>query len=334
MKFAKKLSIVETVTLRELHKNSGNHRMRERALIILMSSTGFIVNNIALAFNLDRDTISEVINTWEERGLSGLYDAKKSGRPPIFTEDESNIISAAISAEPRNLKAVAAEVETKTGKRASKDTIKRVAKKKGFIWKRIRKVTPKSPDPKEYNEKQEKINNLKVKAISGEINLYFVDESGFSLTPVVPYAWQKIGQQVEVPSQRSRSINVLGFLGFGYPGELKSIIWENNINSACVIDSVEHFFKKSCKETWLVFDNASIHTSGLFQEKIVEWRNKGLHVLFLPKYSPELNLIEMVWRFMKYYWIKFDAYRSIKALKVSIFNILNNYGSKYHISFA
>jgi hypothetical protein len=28
----------------------------------------------------------------------------------------------------------------------------------------------------------------------GEIDLFFFDEAGFSLQPVVPYAWQRIGQ--------------------------------------------------------------------------------------------------------------------------------------------
>ncbi len=36
----------------------------------------------------------------------------------------------------------------------------------------------------------------------GEIDLYYFDASGFSLDPVIPYAWQKIGQQISIPAQR------------------------------------------------------------------------------------------------------------------------------------
>ncbi len=332
MKFVNQLSISEKLTLRDLHKNSSIHRLRERGLIILMSSAGFMINSIGLVLDLDRDTISGVMDAWEDKGLAGLYDARKSGRPTIFTDKEAEAILVVVSNKPRNLKAVTAEVETTTGKQASKDTIKRTIKKKGFIWKRIRKVTPKSPDPQEYKEKQEKLEYLKAKALAGEIHLHFSDESGFSLVPVVPYAWQQSRQQITVPSQRSKSINVLGFLQ--YPDTLKSIIWEGSINSECVIKSIDSLFKVVEKETWLVFDNASIHTSNQFQEKITEWEAKGMHVLFLPTYSPELNPIEIVWRFMKYSWIKFSSYLSLTALKNDISNILKNYGLKYLVSFA
>ena len=241
MKFVNQLSASETLTLRDLHKNSSIHRLRERGLIILMSSAGFMINDIGLALDLDRDTISGAMDAWEDTGLAGLYDAKKSGRPTIFTDKEEEEILIVVSKKPRNLKAIIAEVETTTGKKASKDTIKRTIKKKGFIWKRIRKVTPQSPDPQEYKEKQEKLNNLKARALSGEIYLHFSDESGFSLIPVVPYAWQQSGQQITVPSQRSKSINVLGFLQ--YPNTLKSIVWEGSINSECVI---KRLFRKRC----------------------------------------------------------------------------------------
>ena len=61
-------------------------------------------------------------------------------------------------------------------------------------------------------------------------------------------------------------------------------------------------------------DNASIHTSEAFQEAIPQWETKGLSIFYLPQYSPELNLIEILWRFMKYEWIEFWAYTSFDHL--------------------
>jgi len=43
-----------------------------------------------------------------------------------------------------------------------------------------------------------------------------------------------------------------------------------------------------------------MHTSKLFKSNIKKWEEKGLHLLYLPPYSPELNLIEILWREMKY----------------------------------
>ena len=54
----------------------------------------------------------------------------------------------------------------------------------------------------------------------------------------------------------------------------------------------------------------------------------------LPSYSPELNPIEMVWRFMKYQWLDSEAYQSWQALVAGVENILRNFGDDFVINFA
>ena len=46
----------------------------------------------------------------------------------------------------------------------------------------------------------------------GEIDFYYFDESGFTLEPCVPYAWQPVGEHIEIPSSKSKRLNVLGFI--------------------------------------------------------------------------------------------------------------------------
>ena len=53
-----------------------------------------------------------------------------------------------------------------------------------------------------------------------------------------------------------------------------------------------------------------------------------------PTYSPELNLIEILWRKIKYEWMPFSAYQSLKHLDQALGNILKNFGSEYRIQFA
>ncbi len=58
-------------------------------------------------------------------------------------------------------------------------------------------------------------------------------------------------------------------------------------------------------------DNAPIHKSKLFTRNIEKWQTENdLFVLFLPTYSPELNLIEILWRKIKYNWLDFLAFLS------------------------
>jgi transposase len=60
---------------------------------------------------------------------------------------------------------------------------------------------------------------------------------------------------------------------------------------------------------------------------------KNVLIYFLPPYSPELNLIEILWRRIKYQWLDFDAYKSFQNLKESLNFVLNIFGGKYDIKF-
>lgn len=61
--------------------------------------------------------------------------------------------------------------------------------------------------------------------------------------------------------------------------------------------------------------------------KISEWKQKDLLIFFLSPYSPELNLIEILWRRIKYQWLSFEAYLFFQNLKVRLSYVLNNFGS-------
>jgi transposase len=88
------------------------------------------------------------------------------------------------------------------------------------------------------------------------------------------------------------------------------------------------------KPTYLVIDNAPIHTSDEFEENIETWQKLGLTIVRLAPYSPELNLIENLWRKIKYEWMPFSAYDSFKALDDNLYDILANVGKKYTITFS
>jgi transposase len=91
---------------------------------------------------------------------------------------------------------------------------------------------------------------------------------------------------------------------------------------------------KHLKKTVVVMDNASVHTSEEFEECFPRWKKKGLTIKYLSTYSPELNLIEILWRNIKYTWLPFSAYQCLNTLRDALENILKNFGSKYQITFA
>jgi len=176
------------------------------------------------------------------------------------------------------------------------------------------------------------LKKLQQGVLRGEQDLFYFDEAGFSLTPSVPYGWQPIGQRIEIPSSRSSQLNVLGFLD--YQGErFAPYVFEGNIDADIVITCMSSFCKTLTRPTTVVIDNAPIHTSAAFQAKIPEWEKQNLFLWFLPAYSPELNLIETLWKKIKYYWLPIDAYKSFEKLDEHLCLVLANIGNEYQICF-
>ena len=83
----------------------------------------------------------------------------------------------------------------------------------------------------------------------------------------------------------------------------------------------------------MVLDNASMHRSQAFRRKIVEWMSHRVHLIYLSVYSPELNLIEILWRQIKYAWLPLSAYLSFDHLYEEVHRLLGSYGADYAINF-
>jgi transposase len=144
---------------------------------------------------------------------------------------------------------------------------------------------------------------LKKQEESGEIDLRYFDASGFCLVPYIPYAWQEKGPLITVEADtHSKRLNVLGFLHRW--NDLAPYTFEGRIESDVVIACIDNFCQDVRKKTVIVMDQASIHTSKKFTAKIPKWRANNVEIFYLPAYAPELNIIEILWRFMKYEWIE------------------------------
>lgn len=166
---------------------------------------------------------------------------------------------------------------------------------------------------------------------SGYIDLYFGDQSHFGLTPNVPYAWQTKNNPVLLPAAKGKYQNVVGLMT--RKNKLYFEILESTFNSDRIIYFMDRFVEQTIKKTVVILDNSPIHKSKKFMAKIEQWKEKDVLIYFLPPYSPELNLIEILWRRIKYQWLAFDAYKSFENLKEQLNFVLNNFGVKYDIKF-
>lgn len=89
-----------------------------------------------------------------------------------------------------------------------------------------------------------------------------------------------------------------------------------SVTTETVIDAFDQFVAQKKTDTFavVVLDNASMHRSQTFRQKIFEWMSYRVHLVYLSAYSPELNLIEILWRQMKYAWLPLSAYLSFDHL--------------------
>jgi hypothetical protein len=183
----------------------------------------------------------------------------------------------------------------------------------------------------EFERKQQQIESLKVLEDSGYIDLYFGDESHFGLTPNVPYAWQTKHNPILLPAAKGKFLNVVGLMN--RKNDLFFEMDETTFNTDKIICFLDRFAAQIVKRTVVVLDNSPIHRSNKFKAKIKQWEEDDLLIYFLPPYSPELNLIEILWRRIKYNWLSFDAYLCFQNLKERLENVLQNIGLKYDIIF-
>jgi len=318
--------------LKSLVKSSEKARVRQRAQAIILSSKKISIDEIANVCGVGRDAVSSWINNWENSGFDGLEDRARPGGPSKLSDDEKELLFDLAKQTPNSVISMMNTLFKKTGKRLSESSIKRLLKNAGLKWKRIRKITKKKPDEEELKKAHLEINELKQQHKNGELELWFFDETGFDLEPTVPYAWQPIGETIEIPSSKSRRLNVLGFLT--PDNQFESFSFKDSIDTDTVIAVFDHFAKQDPKtKRFVILDNAPIHTSGEFIAKIPEWEQQNLLIKYLPTYSPELNIIEILWRFIKYNWLPFSAYSSFKQLVIEVENILSKIGDQYRIQF-
>jgi len=166
---------------------------------------------------------------------------------------------------------------------------------------------------------------------SGYIDLYFGDESHFGLTPRVPYAWQTKENPILLPAAKGKYLNVVGLMT--RKNDLFFEVLETTFNSEKFISFMDNFVNKIVKKTVVILDNCPIHKSRKFMAKIEEWKEQDVWIYFLPPYSPELNLIEILWRRIKYQWLPFDACLCFQNLKERLSFVLKNFGKLYDIIF-
>ena len=167
----------------------------------------------------------------------------------------------------------------------------------------------------------------------GHVDVFYGEESGVSLTPCVPYGWQFADEKVVIPSERGGGVNCFALLA--RDNRCRARLTQGTITAAFVSEELDAFSWGLQRPTVVVvvLDNARLHTKAVRAREAV-WQERGLLVLFLPTYCPRLNIVETLWRELKYEWLRPEDYADAETLRLSVWLALAAVGTSLFIRFS
>ena len=146
---------------REARRTVG--RVSERIHFVLLSDQGYSPPMIGAIFGYCAATVRMWLERYQEKGLTGLQDEPRSGRPPLTSPEEDRRITATAKQSPTaygykvgfwTIATLLIHLAGLLGVQLSPTTLRRRLHEAGFRWRRPRL----SPAQKEDPEREAKLN--------------------------------------------------------------------------------------------------------------------------------------------------------------------------------
>jgi hypothetical protein len=173
------------------------------------------------------------------------------------------------------------------------------------------------------------------------IDLFYGDESHVCSEGYVPYGWQFPDEDVFIASNKGHRL--IGsrvprwsycFAMISRSNQCHWATTTQSIDADFIVEQLERLSFSINKATFLVLDCARIHTEKKVQERVKYWQQRGLYLLYLPPYSPHLNLAETLWRKLKAEWLAVEDYLQEQALIYATNRCLASVGTHLKINFS
>jgi transposase len=173
--------------------------------------------------------------------------------------------------------------------------------------------------------KTEVLEPLVEQAQAGKLLLFFVDAAHFVMLPFLGYLYSLTVRFIKAASGRQR-FSVLGALN-AMTKEVVTITDHGYINAVSVCALLQKLHDQFTQlPIVVIMDNARYQRCALVEETA---RKLGVQIIFLPPYSPNLNLIERLWKFVKKKALYNQYYSCYELFHKSISNCLEQTGTAY-----
>lgn len=289
-------------------------------------------HQIATLAGVSLRTVQRYLDEYQEGGLPQVRRCNWQGPQSALAEQEQSLEEYFWDHPPRSTKEAAAVIEQRTGIRRSLTQVRAFLKYHlGLKWCKVAAIpVPPKQSIAEHARVQAQFLETQLQpclqeARAGRRAVFFVDAAHFVWAPFLGWLWCLTRLFVRSATGRRR-YNVLGAVN-AVTHQVIRVTNEGYINAETVCTLLRTLAGAGLQvPITLVLDNVKYQRCELVQSLA---RSLGIELLFLPSYSPNLNLIERVWRFVRKRSLNSTYYQSFEQFQAAIDGCLDNLATKY-----
>lgn len=314
------------------HSNNNQARNRKKALVVYLRASGTPCHDVTKLTRVSNDTVTNHVKKYVAGGLKGLL-AENYRQSKSQLEPHREQLKELFKKEPPHTVNQASEMifET-TGIRLQHSACRDFLKKMGMNYRCCGLVPGKIADDPAHQKAQQDFHDQKLQPLlseakEGKRTVLFVDAAHFVMGSYLGMLWCFVRQLLPSASGRKRH-NVLGAYD---PIRYEAITVTNDtyINQyvfCTFLEKIAGTYAESKCPITLILDNAKYQKCQSVFDKAAEL---GIELLYLPPYSPNLNLIERLWRFVKKQVLYCKHYDKFVDFKNSIDTCINQLATKF-----
>jgi len=315
------LSKDELAELRIAHKAAKNKNAAYRINAVILLGTAWTLKKVKAALLLDDETLRGYVQKYKENGIGGLLETHYVGRECRLNESEQNFLRQELDSKIYlTTHSVIELVESKFGIEYTMSGMRDLLHRLGYEYKKP-KLVPGNPDidaQEEFVNFYEKFMQDKPKGAE----VLFIDAVHPEHNAMAAYGWIKRGEKRELKTNSGRQrINLHGAIN-AETHEV-TVIESDTVNKDSTIQLLEIIHQKYflASMVYIILDNASYHYSKEVREYL---EDKKIKLVFLPPYSPNLNLIERLWKFFKKKVLYNQYYENVKEFRKACIKFFKN----------
>lgn len=311
--------------LRVIHKALKDKRSADRIKSIYLLGTGWTQEEIHEVLLLDEATLRHYVKRYLEGGVTNLVSNHYLGGQAKLTSEEMTKLDEHLQGELyMEAKSVGAYIEKTFNVSYGVRGVTELLKRLDYVYKKA-KVIPGKANAEAQKQFIESYQALK-STLKPEDKILFIDGVHPQHNTVAAYGWIKRGQTKEVKSNSGRQrLNINGALDIN-ACEVTITVEEtlNGMTVLTLIKKIREVYPQAGK-IYLICDNAGYYKKGTVQ---TEAKKLNIELVFLPPYSPNLNLIERLWKFFKKKVMNNKYYEKFSDFKDAVFEFFS--GIKKH----